>query len=63
MLFRSLAIYGAVVARRRSVSLLPFGATLVAVVVNAAVSWGTPRFRVPLEINAAWGDSWASAKS
>lgn len=46
-----LAIAGAVVAHRRSVSLLPFGATLVAVVVNAAVSWGTPRFRVPLEIS------------
>lgn len=46
-----IAIVGAVVARRRSVSLLPFGATLVAVVLNAAVSWGTPRFRVPLEIS------------
>lgn len=46
-----LAILGAVVARRRAVPLLPFGAALALVVVNAATSWGTPRFRVPLEIS------------
>jgi 4-amino-4-deoxy-L-arabinose transferase-like glycosyltransferase len=46
-----LAGFGVVVARRRGVSMVPFAATLVAVVLNAALTWGTPRFRVPLEIS------------
>jgi 4-amino-4-deoxy-L-arabinose transferase-like glycosyltransferase len=45
------AIGGALVARRRRIPLLPFAATLVLVVLNAALTWGTPRFRVPLEIS------------
>lgn len=45
-----LAVAGAVVARRRAIPLFPFVATLVAVVLNAALTWGTPRFRIPLDI-------------
>ncbi len=45
-----LAVAGAVVARRRAIPLFPFVATLFAVVLNAALTWGTPRFRIPLDI-------------
>ena len=45
-----LAVAGAIVLRRRGISLAPFGLTIVAVVLNAALTWGTPRFRIPIDI-------------
>ncbi|MGZ6886631.1 MAG: glycosyltransferase family 39 protein [Acidimicrobiia bacterium] len=44
------AIAGAFVARRRGISIVPFVAIAIAVVLNAALTWGTPRFRGPLDI-------------
>jgi hypothetical protein len=46
------AVAGGVVLRRRGSTLLPMLATLVAVVITAALTWGTPRFRVPVDVVA-----------
>jgi 4-amino-4-deoxy-L-arabinose transferase-like glycosyltransferase len=47
-----LAVAGAVVARRRSVPLLPFAAPVLMVAVTAAYAYGVVRFRVPAEVVA-----------
>jgi hypothetical protein len=47
-----LAVAGAVVLRRRRVTLLPVIATVVVVVIAVALTWGTPRFRVPVDVVA-----------
>ena len=44
------AVAGAVLLRRRRVSLLPVVATVIVVVVAVALTWGTPRFRVPVDV-------------
>jgi hypothetical protein len=46
------AIYGGVVMRRRRITLLPMVATIVAVGVTVVLTWGTPRFRVPVDVVA-----------
>ena len=46
------AIAGAVVLRRRGTSLLPVIATVAVVTVTVVLTWGTPRFRVPVDIVA-----------
>jgi hypothetical protein len=45
-----LAGYGAIVLRRRGVTLAPFGAALATVVLVSAVFYGIPRFRLPLDV-------------
>ena len=57
------AIAGVVAFRRRRIPLLPVVATVVTVVVAVALTWGTPRFRVPIDIvvivlAAAAVDTW-----
>ena len=44
------AIAGGVLLRRRGVSLLPVVATVIVVAVAVALTWGTPRFRVPVDV-------------
>jgi hypothetical protein len=46
------AIYGGVVMHRRRITLVPVVATVAAVVVAVALTWGTPRFRVPVDVVA-----------
>jgi 4-amino-4-deoxy-L-arabinose transferase-like glycosyltransferase len=45
-----LAIAGAAILRRRRTTLIPLTATVVAVAMTAALTWGTRRFRVPVDI-------------
>jgi 4-amino-4-deoxy-L-arabinose transferase-like glycosyltransferase len=57
------AIAGSVALRRRRTPVLPLVATIVTVVVAVALTWGTPRFRVPIDIvvivlSAAAADTW-----
>jgi 4-amino-4-deoxy-L-arabinose transferase-like glycosyltransferase len=44
------AVYGALVLRRRRVTLAPFVAALATVVVVSALFYGIPRFRLPLDV-------------
>jgi 4-amino-4-deoxy-L-arabinose transferase-like glycosyltransferase len=44
------AVYGALVLRRRRVTLAPFIAALATVVVVSALFYGIPRFRLPLDV-------------
>jgi hypothetical protein len=46
------AVYGGVVMRRRRITLIPVVATLVVVIVSVALIWGTPRFRLPVDVVA-----------
>lgn len=46
------AIFGGVVMRRRRITLIPVVATIVVVVVSVALIWGTPRFRLPVDVVA-----------
>jgi len=57
------AVAGIVAFRRRGIALLPVVATTATVVVAVALTWGTPRFRVPIDIvaivlAAAAADTW-----
>jgi 4-amino-4-deoxy-L-arabinose transferase-like glycosyltransferase len=57
------AIAGVVALRRRRIAMLPLVATIVTVVVAVALTWGTPRFRVPIDVAvivlaAAAVDTW-----
>jgi 4-amino-4-deoxy-L-arabinose transferase-like glycosyltransferase len=45
-----LAIAGAAILRRRRTTLIPLTATVVAVAMTAVLTWGTRRFRVPVDI-------------
>ena len=47
-----IAVAGAVRLRRRGVTLLPVIATVVVVVIAVALTWGTSRFRVPVDVVA-----------
>jgi 4-amino-4-deoxy-L-arabinose transferase-like glycosyltransferase len=44
------AIAGTVVLRRRRVTLLPLVATVAAVMTSVALTWGSLRFRVPVDV-------------
>jgi 4-amino-4-deoxy-L-arabinose transferase-like glycosyltransferase len=44
------AVYGAIVLRRRRVTLAPFIAALATVVLVSALFYGIPRFRLPLDV-------------
>jgi 4-amino-4-deoxy-L-arabinose transferase-like glycosyltransferase len=44
------AVYGAVILRRRRVTLAPFLAALATVVVVSAFFYGIPRFRLPVDV-------------
>ena len=44
------AVYGAVLLRRRRVTLAPFVAALATVVLVSAIFYGIPRFRLPLDV-------------
>jgi hypothetical protein len=45
-----IAIAGAVVLRRRRTTLLPLVAAIVAATANVALTWGSLRFRVPIDV-------------
>jgi 4-amino-4-deoxy-L-arabinose transferase-like glycosyltransferase len=47
-----IAIAGAFVLRRRGTSLIPVIATVIVVTVTVMLTWGSPRFRVPVDIVA-----------
>ena len=44
------AIAGALVLRRRRTTLLPIVATVAAVTTSVALTWGSLRFRVPVDV-------------
>ena len=48
----ALAIYGAVVLRRRGQTILPFVSLAVLITVTAVYGYGTDRFRVPMDVAA-----------
>jgi hypothetical protein len=47
-----LGVAGAFVLRRRGTTLLPVVATVVVVTLTVMLTWGSPRFRVPVDIVA-----------
>ena len=48
----ALAIYGAVVLRRRGQTILPFVSLAVLITITAVYGYGTDRFRVPMDVAA-----------
>jgi hypothetical protein len=45
------AIAGAIVLRRRRTTVLPLVATIAAVAIGVALTWGSLRFRIPVDVS------------